>query len=101
MMSLALVVLAGAVSCTTANDPLLSGMSVSERPLTGKVIWNDLITEDLVAAKVFYAGMFDWTFEEGRAKRSAEGEVLPLCRENPTTKMQPTRKPRFDEAFCV
>lgn len=71
-MLLVVVLLAGSISCTTANDPLLSGMSVSERPLTGKVIWNDLITEDLVAAKVFYAGMFDWSFEEGSARRGGE-----------------------------
>jgi len=40
-----------------------SGMSFSEDPLLGKVVWNDLITEDLEASRRFYGGMFGWTFE--------------------------------------
>lgn len=39
-------------------------MSFSERPLVGKVVWNDLITEDLDAARRFYGEMFGWEFEE-------------------------------------
>lgn len=62
-------VLAGAVlalflaACTTTDQADLSGMTFSDAPLTGKVIWNDLITEDIVAAKAFYGGLFGWTFE--------------------------------------
>ncbi len=71
-MLLVMVLLAGSVSCSTASDTALSGMSVSDRPLTGKVIWNDLITEDLAAARTFYGGLFDWTFEEGRQRSGGE-----------------------------
>ncbi|HSN72972.1 MAG TPA: VOC family protein [Steroidobacteraceae bacterium] len=39
-------------------------MSFSSDPLVGKVVWNDLITQDLPAARRFYGGMFGWTFEE-------------------------------------
>jgi predicted enzyme related to lactoylglutathione lyase len=55
--------LGGVTACTTTGQANLSGMSFSERPLTGKVIWNDLITEDLGTARQFYGGLFGWTFE--------------------------------------
>jgi predicted enzyme related to lactoylglutathione lyase len=38
-------------------------MSFSSTPLQGKVIWNDLITEDIDASRRFYGEMFGWTFE--------------------------------------
>lgn len=68
------LVLLGAVamSCTTSGTPDVSGMSFSERPLTGKVIWNDLITEDIDAAQRFYGEMFGWTFQESRGEGGAE-----------------------------
>lgn len=70
---LPLVLLAGmAVSCTTSGSPDLLGMTFSERPLTGKVIWNDLVTEDIDAAQRFYGGMFGWTFQESRGEGGAE-----------------------------
>jgi len=31
---------------------------------TGKVIWTELVTPDLAAAKRFYGGLFGWTFQE-------------------------------------
>ena len=57
----ALVVLASCAAPTTIDT---SGMTFSEQPLLGKVVWNDLITEDLAAVRAFYSGMFGWTFEE-------------------------------------
>ncbi|HEX9852321.1 MAG TPA: VOC family protein, partial [Woeseiaceae bacterium] len=42
----------------------LSGMSFSTTPLIGKVVWNDLITEDIDAARRFYGELFGWSFEE-------------------------------------
>jgi predicted enzyme related to lactoylglutathione lyase len=32
--------------------------------LPGKVVWHDLITPDIEKAKVFYSGLFGWTFED-------------------------------------
>ena len=63
---LALIVLVAA--CTTAVNRDLSGMSFASDPLIGKVIWHDLISEDLEAAKTFYGGLFGWTFEEATAR---------------------------------
>jgi len=45
-----------------------SGMSFSSTPLVGKVIWNDLITDDLNAARAFYGPLFGWTFEHSSGK---------------------------------
>ena len=43
------------------------GMAISATPLYGKFIWRDLLTEDPALVKPFYAGLFGWQFEEGRA----------------------------------
>ena len=71
------VLLAGTVACTTAGQSDLSGMSFSDQPLTGKVIWNDLVTEDFEAAKRFYGGLFGWTFARSR---TVEGNDYVVAR---------------------
>ncbi len=43
-------------------------MKFSQTPLTGKVIWNDLITDDLDATRAFYGALFGWTFEHSSGK---------------------------------
>ncbi len=53
----------GLSACATVTRPDLSGMSFSTTPLIGKVVWNDLITEDIDAARRFYGGLFGWSFE--------------------------------------
>lgn len=50
-------------SCASMHKLDLSGMSFSREPLIGKVIWNDLLTEDPATAERFYSGLFGWTFE--------------------------------------
>lgn len=57
------LLLAAVASCVSTSKIDTSGMSFSSEPLLGKVVWNDLITEDLDAARRFYAGLFGWTFE--------------------------------------
>lgn len=52
---------AGCVSTTGKLDT--SAMSFSSQPLVGKVVWNDLITENVDAARRFYGELFGWTFE--------------------------------------
>lgn len=51
-------------ACSSSGRPDLSGMSFSEDPLVGKIIWYDLITEDAAASQRFYNAVFGWTFEE-------------------------------------
>lgn len=51
-------------ACSTVGGPSSSGFSLSDEPLLGKFVWHDLITEDTVAARQFYSGLFGWTFEE-------------------------------------
>src|SRR5690349_11524083 len=46
---------------TTAVDT--SSMSFSAEPLLGKIVWNDLVTEDIEAAQRFYGALFGWSFE--------------------------------------
>ena len=46
----------------------LSAMSFTPEPLVGKVIWNDLVTDDIDAARNFYGSLFGWTFEQGSAR---------------------------------
>jgi predicted enzyme related to lactoylglutathione lyase len=55
-------------ACTMASRPDLSGMSFTSEPLIGKVIWCDLITEDIDTARRFYGGLFGWTFEESSTR---------------------------------
>ena len=43
--------------------PPLVDSAIAEHHV-GKVIWVDLVTPDLAAAKVFYAGLFGWTFRD-------------------------------------
>lgn len=57
--------------CTSTAAVDTSAMSLSSAPLIGKVVWNDLVTEDLDSARRFYGELFGWTFErsEGRSHR--------------------------------
>jgi predicted enzyme related to lactoylglutathione lyase len=64
-----LTVLLGITACTTASRPDLTGMSFSSEPLLGKVVWHDLITEDLDSARSFYGDLFGWTFEDSSGGR--------------------------------
>ena len=61
-----------AVACTTAGRPDLSGMSFASEPLIGKMVWHDLVTEDIDAARRFYGGLFGWTFEESAGERGRD-----------------------------
>lgn len=79
---LAALLLLTVTACTTASRPDLAGMSFTSEPLLGKVIWHDLITEDIDKAQSFYSGLFGWTFEKSTGTRGEEyllarnGDVL-------------------------
>ncbi len=68
----AIVLLALTAGCTTTESPDTGGMAFSPEPLVGKVVWNDLITEDLAAARRFYGGLFGWRFEHAQAEGGRE-----------------------------
>ena len=63
---LMVVLLAGITACASTTTSLMSGMSLSDEPLTGKFVWHDLVTTDLEADKRFYSGLFGWTYEQRR-----------------------------------
>jgi uncharacterized protein len=60
LLSVALVAIAGAASFVL---PALVQPASSEHH-AGKVIWVDLVTPDLAAAKRFYGGLFGWSFND-------------------------------------
>jgi predicted enzyme related to lactoylglutathione lyase len=59
-------------ACTTASKLDLGSMTFADDPLVGKMVWHDLITEDLAAARRFYGGLFGWTFEEADGGRGQD-----------------------------
>ena len=61
---MAVILLAGITACASTTTSLMSGMSLSSEPLTGKFIWHDLVTSDLEADKRFYTGLFGWSYEQ-------------------------------------
>ncbi len=56
---------AGCTNLPTASP--FKGTELSATPLLGKFVWRDLVTENPDAVKPFYAALFGWEFEEGRA----------------------------------
>jgi predicted enzyme related to lactoylglutathione lyase len=75
--SVVVLLLALVAACATVPGPDLSGMTFTSEPLVGKVIWRDLITEDIDAARRFYGGLFGWEFEESKG---ADGRRYVLAR---------------------
>jgi len=73
-----MLMVAATASCTTAGVPALDGMSFTDEPLPGKIIWNDLITQDIDAARQFYGGMFGWSFTEIERPDGREYSVARL-----------------------
>src|SRR5688572_19733776 len=57
------LIAAFAIGCASTEEVDTSGMSFSAKPIYGKVVWNDLMTEDLDAARRFYGGVLGWTFD--------------------------------------
>ena len=78
LILMAAILVTATTSCTTAARPDLDGMSFTDRPLAGKVIWNDLITEDIDAARRFYGGLFGWEFEAASGPTGSEYSIARL-----------------------
>lgn len=78
VLGFVLVAAASASSAETAAfelPPLMQPPVAEEHP--GKLIWAELLTPDVAAAKRFYGGLFGWTFRDVHA-RSAEYSVAWL-----------------------
>jgi len=62
---IALILSTGCTNLPSASP--FKGAELSTSPLLGKFVWRDLVTENPDAVKPFYAALFGWEFEEGRA----------------------------------
>ncbi|GFE83771.1 glyoxalase [Steroidobacter agaridevorans] len=66
--TLAVALCAFAAACISTTRLDTSGLSFSQDPLIGKVVWNDLITDDLAAVRAFYSGLFGWTYDDAGSR---------------------------------
>ena len=65
--TLTALLLAVETGCVSTPGTDTSAMSFSDEPLVGKVVWNDLVTQDLDVARRFHGELFGWTFEQTTA----------------------------------
>ena len=65
--SLVLALVLGTGCSNLPPSSPFKGAELSSTPLLGKFVWRDLVTEDPDSVKPFYAALFGWQFEEGRA----------------------------------
>jgi predicted enzyme related to lactoylglutathione lyase len=80
--AVALVCVIFVVACATVQIdlPSVSESSSGER-LPGKIIWRDLLTNDLDGSKKFYGSLFGWEFESiGRDSGFSNDSVYTLIR---------------------
>jgi predicted enzyme related to lactoylglutathione lyase len=65
--------------------------------LSGKFVWADLVTDDVVAARKFYGALFGWTFTSAGDYTIAANDERPLCgmfqRQRPADR--PEARPRW------
>ena len=74
----ALLLASGCSTDETSRLPALNTVSGSRR-LPGKFVWADLVTDDVSAARGFYAQMFGWTFRNAGNYVIACNDDRPLC----------------------
>lgn len=60
--ALVAALIVGSCATTSRAPPVATGPYGEVTP--GRVVWHDLVTEDLEAAKRFYGGVLGWTFED-------------------------------------
>jgi len=95
----AALLLACGFSVTAADEPQFPPLTtVSGSPrLPGKFVWADLVTDDLPAARTFYARLFGWTFRDMGNYAIASNDERPLCGmfQRPRPANQSEAKPRW------
>jgi hypothetical protein len=79
LRTLFIVALAGLAACTAANITL---PPVTDQPtgahIPGKVIWHDLLTDDVESARHFYGELFGWKFESPTVGQSSAYTLITL-----------------------
>jgi predicted enzyme related to lactoylglutathione lyase len=95
----AALLLGGCSHLTAADAPTLPPITtVSGSPrLPGKFVWADLVTDDVPAARKFYAQLFGWTFEGRSGYVIGANDERPLCGifQRPRPADRPEAKPRW------
>ena len=69
---------ASALAGQTSELPPLTTASGNPR-LPGKFVWADLVTDDVPAARKFYAQLFGWRFGDMGSYTIAFNDDRPLC----------------------
>jgi hypothetical protein len=79
LRTLFIVALAGLAACTAANITL---PPVTDQPtgahIPGKVIWHDLLTDDVESARHFYGELFGWKFESPTPGQNSAYTLITL-----------------------
>jgi predicted enzyme related to lactoylglutathione lyase len=94
-----LLLLLGIVSGNAGSEPVLPPLTtVSGNPrLPGKFVWADLVTDDVAAARKFYAGLFGWTFRDVGGYAIAANDERPVCGmfQRPRPANRPDARPQW------
>src|SRR5262245_27667674 len=77
----ACLVFLAALPSSAAEAPQLPPLTtISSSPrLPGKFVWADLVTDDVLAARKFYARLFGWRFQDTGNYTIGANEERPLC----------------------
>jgi predicted enzyme related to lactoylglutathione lyase len=59
----AILLLFAASACTTTEVSRMADLPLSDKPLVGKFVWHDLITDDVKQARQFYGVVMGWSYE--------------------------------------
>ena len=79
LTTLCIVALAGLAACTAANitlPPVTDQLTGAHIP--GKVIWLDLLTDDVESARHFYSELFGWKFESPTVGQNSAYTLITL-----------------------
>jgi predicted enzyme related to lactoylglutathione lyase len=89
-----LVVLAGLVaSCSARQASAPTGPAADDQ--VGRFVWQELLTDDVQAARRFYGGLFGWQFEE--TKRLGEPYTLVRAGGQPVAGITAVERQKPDE----
>lgn len=78
VLAIACAALASAQAAKAPELPPLTTVSGSPR-LPGKFVWADLVTDDVVVARKFYAQLFGWSFRDLGGYAIAANDDRPLA----------------------